>query len=143
MQFLELKLFDAFLFIDLWCLWVFYCYEQVKKVLWCIICIQIVFSALNGVTLHTIYTCYKNIQTIIYNKLHVIRNSTGNILRNMDSHERQSYFVSQQKFILRVIVICHPQVYHYLPDKSKFQLIHRKQHNEKESPHQIFWFIIE
>ena len=62
----------------------------------------------------------------------------GNISRNMDIHKRQSYFVSQQKFILRVIVICHPQVYHYLPDESKFQLIHRKQHNEKESPHQIF-----
>lgn len=71
-------------------------------------------------------TCYTNFDSI------------GNILRNMDSHKRQSYFVSQQKFILRVIVICHPQVYHYLPDKSKFQLIHRKQHNEKESPHQIF-----
>ena len=142
MQFLELKLFDAFLFIDLWCLWVFYCYEQVKKVLWCIICIQIVFSALNGVTLHTIYTCYKlsnnHLQQVTW-----IRNSVGNISRNMDSHKWQSYFVSQQKFILRVIVICHPQVYHYLPDKSKFQLIHRKQHNEKESPHQIFWFIIE
>ena len=64
--------------------------------------------------------------------------NTKNISRNMDSHKWQSYFVSQQKFILRVIVICHPQVYHYLPDKSKFQLIHRKQHNEKESPHQIF-----
>ena len=64
--------------------------------------------------------------------------SIGNISRNMDIHKRQSYFVSQQKFILRVIVICHPQVYHYLPDESKFQLIHRKQHNEKESPHQIF-----
>ena len=66
------------------------------------------------------------------------KDSIGIISRNMDIHKRQSYFVSQQKFILRVIVICHPQVYHYLPDESKFQLIHRKQHNEKESPHQIF-----
>ena len=30
--------------------------------------------------------------------------------------------------LLHIIVICHPQVYHYLPDKSNLQLIYRKQH---------------
>ena len=35
------------------------------------------------------------------------------------------------ELIFHIIVICHPQVYHYLPDKSNLQLIYRKQHKTR------------